>query len=179
RKAPGPRAAYDPDLEALFPAMDRKLRVAWSADSDEDVARALALGDELGLELAITDARHAAKSAAALRRAHVRVILSLAWAAKPKPATLEADPDPRERRGRGGKPLQGPFYSAAALPVAPSLPPAPIGTATKAGKGEKGEKTDKDRIDPTQEPRAVFEERERRRAEEVKTLEVLHAAGVP
>ena len=79
------------------------MRVAWTADTDEDVARTLALGDELGLELVITDARHAAKSAATLRRAHVRVILSLAWAPKPKPALLEADPEPTQRKGRSGK----------------------------------------------------------------------------
>lgn len=186
RRAPGPRPAFDPDLGALLPAIDRKLRVAWAADTDEDVARTLALGDELGLELVVTDARHAARSAAALRRARVRVILSLAWSPKPKPATLEADPNPPQRKGRGGKPLEGPFFSARVLGGAPAfaLDPAPIGTQTKAGpeKGGKGDKEkdkEKERIDPSQEPRAVFEERERKRAEEVNALKLLHAAGVP
>ncbi len=180
RRAPGPRPAFDPDLAALLPAIDRKLRVAWAADTDEDVQRALKLGAELGLELAITDARHAGKSAAALRRAHVPVILSLAWAPKPKPATLEADPDPPQRKGRSGKPLEGPFFSVrtGAFPMA--IDPAPIGTITEGkGKGKGKGKEQAERIDPSQEPRAVFEERERKRAEEVNALKLLHAAGVP
>jgi imidazolonepropionase-like amidohydrolase len=166
RRRDGLRPPFDPDLDALFPVMDRKLRVAWAATSDEDVVRVLKLAKELGLELAITDARHASKSAALLRREHVPVILSLAWAPKPKPATLEPDPSPPDRKGRNGKPLEGPFFV--------SLDPAPIGPEKKPR-----EKKDEPRIDPTQEPRAVFEERERKRAEEVATLHALFRAGVP
>lgn len=165
----GARAPFDPDLDALLMAVDRKLRVAWTAVSDEDVERALTLGNELGLDLVVTDARHASKSAARLRRAHVPVILSLAWSPKPKPAVADPDPVPPPRKGRSGKPLEGPFFFV--RPCA--IDPAPIGpTARPLGPEEP-------RIDPAQEPRAVFEERERKRAEEVGTLRALFAAGVP
>lgn len=180
RRQGGLRPPFDPDLDALLPAMDRRLRVAWAASSDEDVARVLKLAKELGLDLAITDARHASKSAALLRREHVPVILSLAWAPVPKPATLEPDPAPPDRKGRNGKPLEGPFWcggSTAAPPIFFSLEPPPIGPEKKKGPDQK--KKDDLRIDPSQEPRAVFEERERKRAEEVGTLHALFRAGVP
>ncbi|HZV02905.1 MAG TPA: amidohydrolase family protein [Planctomycetota bacterium] len=164
RHAPGPRPAFDPDLDALLPALEKKQRVAWIADSDEDVARALALGKELGLAVTIADARHAGKSAALLRREHVPVILSLAWAPKPKPATAEPDPDPKPPRGRFGGPQRGPFF---VRPI--SVEPAPIGSRARP---------EKEKIDPTQEPRSIFEERERKRREEVATLGKLYSAGV-
>jgi imidazolonepropionase-like amidohydrolase len=172
KKKPGPRPAFDPDLDALLPAVDRKLRVAFAADSEEDVRRALALATDLGLDLVVTDARRAAKAAPLLRSAHVPVILSLAWSPRPKPATLEPDPSPSERKGRTGKPLEGPFYS-----IRPALAePAPIGPQARAAKPP-AEK--KDRIDPTEEPAAVFADRERKRDDEVRTLERFFQAGVP
>src|SRR5581483_5938002 len=129
---------------------------------------------ELGVELVLTDARHAAKSALALRKARVPVILSLAWGPKPKPATLEADPEPAPRKGRSGKPLEGPFFLRLAAPMA--LDPAPIGPVKKGEKEKEKTEKEKERIDPSQEPRAVFEEREKKRAEEVATLGKLFAA---
>src|SRR5207244_2628633 len=77
RGAPGERPPFDLDLDALLGALDRKVRVAWTADSEEDARRALDLGEELGLDLVLQDARHAGKLAPLLRRERVPVILSL------------------------------------------------------------------------------------------------------
>jgi imidazolonepropionase-like amidohydrolase len=159
RGAPGPRPAFDLDLDALLPALDRKIRVAWAADTVEDVARVLALSHELGLEIAITDARHAAKAAPTLRREGIPVIVSLAWGPKPKAAIRELDPAPRKRKGHDDRPFEGPFYFCA-------LPPVPIGPASGPP------------YDPTEEPEAIFHERERRHAEEIANLRDLFMAGV-
>ena len=187
RGAPGPRPAFDPELEALRPALDGKLRVAWQVDNAEDAVRALALGRELGLKLCFTEARHAAKAAPLLRREGVPAIVSLAWGPKPKPPLRELDPAPKPRRGQGGKPLEGPFFffhrgasgasDAASLQTILMLesivPCAAPGEAPPVGPLPAGPPTD-----PTQETRAAFEERESKRLEEVNALRDFFLAGV-
>ena len=169
RGSPGPRPAVDPDLEALWPALEGKLEVAWQVDTDEDAERALTLGRELGLRMCLTDARRAAKAAPLLRQGGVPAIVSLAWGPKPKPALRELDPAPRPRRGQGGKPLEGPFsiFHFFVLPCAMPGDAPPIGTKPS------GPPTD-----PTQETRAAFEERERKHQEEVNALRDFFLAGV-
>lgn len=169
RGQPGPRPAVDPDLEALWPALDRKLRVAWQVDSAEDAERALALGKELGLRLCVTEGRRAGKIAPRLRAEGIPAIVSLAWGPKPKPAAREVDPAPKPRKGQGGKPLQGPF-SIFHLFVFPAAMP---GDAPAIGPGPAGPPSD-----PTQESRTAFLEKERHHDEEVHALRDYFLAGV-
>ena len=84
---------YDRDLEAVGEALARARRVACEADSDEDVERWIALGDELGFDVAIAGGRDAWKRAGALARRGVPVI-----------ATLSFGDEPKRPRGAAGKP---------------------------------------------------------------------------
>ncbi|MBI3724508.1 amidohydrolase family protein, partial [bacterium] len=167
RGASGPRAAFDQDLDALGPAIDRKQRVLWRADTPEDVDRVLRLANELGLRLAVSDARHAAKLAPLLRRERIPAIVSLAWGPAPKPALRETDPAPPPRKGHDGLPLLGPFRFGSFLFMPCSI-----------GGGRIGPEPAPPAIDSTQEPRAVFQERERKHKGEVTNLRDLFLAGV-
>jgi len=79
-----PRPPTDPALEALLEALDGKVRVAFEADSDPEIRRALGLADEFGLKIAIAGAGEAYKAIEELRTANVPVILSLKWPKEPK-----------------------------------------------------------------------------------------------
>ncbi|MBI5433874.1 MAG: amidohydrolase family protein [Planctomycetes bacterium] len=87
---PGPRPAFDPELEALAPVLRRERRVACEAQVARDIDRWLALGDELGFDVAIVGGNQAFERAEVLAAKRVPVILTLEWGDEPD------DPDAKK-----------------------------------------------------------------------------------
>lgn len=79
----GPRAPFDPDLEAVRAALARERRVLCEADSANDIERMIALGTEFGFSVAIGGGREAWRRAAVLKREGIPVFLTLEWGDEP------------------------------------------------------------------------------------------------
>ncbi len=73
----------DPVLEALWPVMDGKMTVFFSADNPEDIRRAFRLRDEFGFKLVIVSGRNAWMMASELAQQKVSVLATLNFPAKP------------------------------------------------------------------------------------------------
>ena len=97
RQASGDRSAQavalpdDPVLEAMQPAIERKLPVAFEANEGRQILRALKMAKELKLEPIVTGARHAEEVAADLKAQNVRVIYSLNYPLRPRALAPDAD----------------------------------------------------------------------------------------
>jgi imidazolonepropionase-like amidohydrolase len=89
--AEGARGEDDPALEAMQPAIERKLPVAFEANEGRQILRALKLAKELKLEPIVTGARHADEVAADLKAQNVRVIYSLNYPIRPRMLAPDAD----------------------------------------------------------------------------------------
>ncbi len=76
----GKRPPTDPCLEALWPALDGKLPVAFEADSADEIHRALDFAAEFKLKPVIVGGRHASKVVDRLMAEKVPVILRLDFA---------------------------------------------------------------------------------------------------
>lgn len=84
-------ASDDPALEAMQPAIERKMPVAFEANQGRQILRALRMAKELKLEPIVTGARHAEEVAADLRAQNVRVIYSLNYPQRPRALAPDAD----------------------------------------------------------------------------------------
>jgi len=87
----GPRPPFDPDLEAILPALDRKQRVVCEAESAADIERWLRFADELSIDIAIAGGREAWKRAPQLAERKIPVFLTLEWGEEPE------DPHAKEK----------------------------------------------------------------------------------
>jgi len=81
----------DPALEAMQPAIDRKVPVAFEANEAREILRALKLAKELKLDPIVTGARHAEEVAADLKAQNVRVVYSLNYPVRPRTLAPDAD----------------------------------------------------------------------------------------
>jgi imidazolonepropionase-like amidohydrolase len=88
-----PRPALDPTLEALQPALKGEMPVCFTADSDVEILRAIALADEFGLKLEISGGEEAWKLTGALKTHSATVILSLKIPKEPE-KKKDAEPEP-------------------------------------------------------------------------------------
>lgn len=95
------RAANDSGLEALWPALDNKMPVAFFANSENEIHRTLDMAAEFKLRPIIVGGREAWRVTERLKREAVPIILSLNWSKEPK-APGEKD-DRGARGGRGGR----------------------------------------------------------------------------
>jgi imidazolonepropionase-like amidohydrolase len=94
----GPRPPYDPELEAILPALDRKRRLVCEAESAADIERWLKLADEFSLDVAIAGGREAWKRAALLAQRKVPVFLTLEWGDEPEdPHAKEKEKEKKEK----------------------------------------------------------------------------------
>jgi imidazolonepropionase-like amidohydrolase len=84
-------AEDDPALEAMRPAVERKLPVAFEANEAREILRALKLAKELNLDPIVTGGREAGAVAADLKAQSVRVIYSLNYPQRAR--TLAPDED--------------------------------------------------------------------------------------
>jgi imidazolonepropionase-like amidohydrolase len=83
--------AEDPALEALQPAVDRKMPVAFEANQAREILRALKFAKELGLEPIVTGGREADEVAVDLKAQGIRVIYSLNYPERPRALAPDAD----------------------------------------------------------------------------------------
>jgi imidazolonepropionase-like amidohydrolase len=83
--------ADDPSMDALLPALDRKMPVAFEANDAREILRALKFARELKLEPIVTGGREADEVAADLKSQGVRVIYSLNYPRRPRALAPEAD----------------------------------------------------------------------------------------
>jgi imidazolonepropionase-like amidohydrolase len=88
-----PRPALDPALEALQPALKGEMAVCFTADTDREILRALALADEFGLKVEIAGGEQAWKLTGPLKTRNVPVILSLKIPKEPE-KKKDAEPEP-------------------------------------------------------------------------------------
>ena len=84
-----PRPDFDPALDALVPALDRRMPVSFEAGQFREILRALAMAKEFNLEPIITGGLEADVAAADLKAVNAKVILTLA--------------PPEQEGGRGGR----------------------------------------------------------------------------
>jgi imidazolonepropionase-like amidohydrolase len=81
----------DPAMAALLPALDRTLPVAFEANEQREILRALALARELNLDPIITGAREAPLVTADLTAQGARVIFSLNYPRRARDLAPDAD----------------------------------------------------------------------------------------
>jgi len=81
----------DPAMEALQPAIDGKMPVAFEANQSREILRALNLARELKLQPIVTGGRNAGEVAADLKSQNVRVVYSLNFPQRPRNLAPDAD----------------------------------------------------------------------------------------
>jgi imidazolonepropionase-like amidohydrolase len=109
----GPRPPFDPELEAILPALDRKRRVACEAETAADIERWIRLADEFSLDIAIAGGREAWKRAPLLAQRKIPVLLTLEWGEEPedphaKDKEKEKEKPAAEKPPEGEKPAEKP-----------------------------------------------------------------------
>jgi imidazolonepropionase-like amidohydrolase len=98
------RRADDPALEALQPALDRKISVAFEANEAREILRVLNIAREFKLDPIVTGARNAQDVTADLKAQKARVIYSLNYPQRPKALAPGADEPLRVLRERADAP---------------------------------------------------------------------------
>ena len=114
------RPDFDPALDALVPALDRRMPVSFEADQFREILRALAMAKEFNLEPIITGGLEADVAAADLKAANATVILTLA---PPEPeggrgGRGDAQPSMRETHVRQNMPKVPAALEKAGVPFA-------------------------------------------------------------
>jgi imidazolonepropionase-like amidohydrolase len=77
RRKDAPRPVFEPVLDAMLPALERKMPVAFEAGPEREIRRALAIAKEFNLDPIVTGASEAASAADDLKAANARVIYTL------------------------------------------------------------------------------------------------------
>jgi len=105
---PGPRPPFDLDLEAALALKAKTKRVVCEADSAQDIRHWIALGDELGLDVAIAGGREAWKVADLLAARRIPLVLTLDWGEEVKDPHEKDKKKPEEKPGeKAEKPKEG------------------------------------------------------------------------
>jgi imidazolonepropionase-like amidohydrolase len=100
----GSEPADDPVLDALQPAIDGKVPVAFEANEAREILRVLKLAGELKLHPLVTGAREAAAVATDLKAQNVRVVYSLNYPQRPRALAPDADEPVQTLRMRAEAP---------------------------------------------------------------------------
>jgi imidazolonepropionase-like amidohydrolase len=95
-----PRPAIEPALDALVPALERKMPVSFEAGELREILRALALAKEFNLDPIVTGGVEADQAVSDLKAANARVILTVA-SGNPAPGG-RGGPSTGSGQGRGG-----------------------------------------------------------------------------
>jgi imidazolonepropionase-like amidohydrolase len=98
------RPAIDPSLDAIQPALARRLPVAFEAELSREILRALNMAREFNLDPVITGAREADTVVADLKARNARVIYSLDFPTRPRNLPPDADEPVRDMRARAQAP---------------------------------------------------------------------------
>jgi imidazolonepropionase-like amidohydrolase len=98
------RPADDPSLRAMQPAVDGRLPVAFEAQAEREIRRALKMAAELKLDAIITGARDAHTVVAELKAQNARVVVSVNFPTKPSSLSPDADEPLATLRARADAP---------------------------------------------------------------------------
>jgi imidazolonepropionase-like amidohydrolase len=90
------RPVFEPALDALAPALDRRMPVSFEAGEVREILRALAMAKEFNLDPIVTGGIEADQTVADLKAAHAKVILTVG----------SGNPAPGGRGGRGDTPVR-------------------------------------------------------------------------
>jgi imidazolonepropionase-like amidohydrolase len=100
----GPRSGDDPALEAMAPAIERRIPVAFAANEAREILRALKMAKELKLDPIVTGGLEANEVAAELKAQNARVIFSLKYPERPRSLAPDADESYHTLRERADAP---------------------------------------------------------------------------
>jgi imidazolonepropionase-like amidohydrolase len=112
------RPPYEPALEALQPALARRLPVAFRGDTAREILRALELTKSFKLDAIVTGGREADQVAADLKAADARVILGLDFPKRPAALAPDADESLSTLRARANAPRTAAALAKAGVPFA-------------------------------------------------------------
>ncbi len=161
RNPAGPPAPVDRDLGALQDVRDGRVPVAFYAQTENEIHRALDLAAEFRLRPIIVGAAEGWRAAERLKRESVPVILSVKWPEEPKP------PGQRKSRKPGPTPADEEGGSSTTHPTTTSRPAGALDPVF-----------DDEWEDQPFEPQRLFEERKRLWEERVDNARRLEEAGV-
>lgn len=114
----------DPVLEAMLPVVDGAMKVAFEADSSDEILRTLQISDELLIKPMIAGGTGAWKCAAVLAERRIPVLVSLNFGAEPKFAKPPAE------KGAASQPASAPASQPESAPASqPASKPAEPGLA--------------------------------------------------
>jgi imidazolonepropionase-like amidohydrolase len=100
----GERPTYDPALDALQPAMARRLPVVFEAEQSREILRALKMAKEFNLDPVITGAAEADQVTDALKASNARVIYGVNYPTRSRALPPDADEPVRTLRARANAP---------------------------------------------------------------------------
>jgi imidazolonepropionase-like amidohydrolase len=98
------RPAYDPSLDALQPALEGRLPVAFEANASREILRALALAQEFKLDPVISGGREADQVAAEIKARSARVIYNVNYPTRSRALAPDADESITALRERANAP---------------------------------------------------------------------------
>lgn len=98
------RPIFDPSLDAIQPALARKVPVAFEAELAREILRSLNMAKEFKLDPVITGAREADQVIPDLKAQNARVIYNLNFEARSRALPPDADEPVRELRARAQAP---------------------------------------------------------------------------
>jgi imidazolonepropionase-like amidohydrolase len=100
----GERPSHDDSLDALQPALTRRIPVAFEADLAREILRSLKMAKEFNLDPIITNAREADQVVGDLKAQNARVIYSLNFPTRSRTLPPDADEPVRTLRARAQAP---------------------------------------------------------------------------
>ena len=115
-KTGAPRPVYDPALEALEPALRRRLPVAFDADLSREILRALKMAKEFNLDPVITGAQEADQVVGDLKAQNARVIYSVNYPVRSRALPPDFEESLRELRARAQAPKTPAALEKAGVP---------------------------------------------------------------
>lgn len=168
----GKTMAWDAGLAALQGPLSGRQPVIFTANSENEIRRALDLGKEFGLKVVISGGQEAWKVADRLKAEQVPVIIGLKFDEEPEYGKKKKSPDkPKEaREAEAGAEAEKSEKPAGESAEAPKSEPKP---EPKAGEKEG------DKESEIYEPIKVRREKRRLWEEQVANVIRLHEAGIP
>src|SRR5439155_11406115 len=98
-----PRPDFEPALDALAPALERKLPVSFEAGELREILRALAMAKEFNLDPIVTGGSEADEAIPDLKAANAKVILTFS---QPAAGGGRGGPSTGSAQGRGDVPIR-------------------------------------------------------------------------
>ena len=112
------RPIWDPALDGLMPAIEKRIPVAFDANQVREIARVLKLGKDLNVNVIVMGGAEAAEIAGDLKAANAPVIYSLNYPTRPRTLAPDADESLDTLRARANAPKAPGMLQKAGVAVA-------------------------------------------------------------